>query len=134
MQSLPAGRLRPLRYSVTHPLAIRASPLSRPNPALDDASLLRSYRDKALTALAASDYDTAERSAIAAQAVAGMMPDLNRSAGAGGSQSVNWSREAIDTFITRIRQLKSASVGVQVQNVEYLSADPGLQNAILGDV
>lgn len=89
--------------------------------ATDDFTLLRTYRATALAALAAGDYSAAISSALAAQLILASMPqNLSRSAGSGGgSQTVAWPAEQIDSFIIRCRQQQNSSLGVQVANRVY---------------
>lgn len=71
----------------------------------------------AVTALAAGDYATARDKALAAQAMASVLPDTNRSAGDGGSQGVSWDRTAISEFVDRMQKLANSAAGIGVSKV-----------------
>jgi hypothetical protein len=78
----------------------------------------------AVTAMASNDYATARDKALAAQALASVLPDTSRSAGDGGSQSLTWDRVAISQFVDRVQRLYNSSAGIQVSKVQicHLSA------------
>ena len=88
--------------------------------ASDPFSQLQTAMNAAVAALGADDYATALQQALIAQALVGILPSLQRSAGSGGgSQSASWDASAIDKFIVRVRQAQNACVGVQVANKVY---------------
>jgi hypothetical protein len=58
---------------------------------------------EATTALGLGDYATARDKALAAQAIASILPDTNRVTGGGGTQGLTWDRTAISQFIDRVQ-------------------------------
>lgn len=69
-------------------------------------SALETYRDAAIAALVAADYDTAIQQALAAKMMLATAGDVSRSAG-GNRQEISWSRSEIDRFISECRLLQS---------------------------
>lgn len=86
------------------------------------ASLLSTYRDAAIAALAAGDYPAAINNALAAQMVLSTLGDMDRNAGPAGGQRLAWDRHGVDSFILRVRQQQGAALGVQFADVQI--ADP----------
>lgn len=81
---------------------------------------ITTYMAAATTALAGGDYASARDNALAAQALASVLPDTQRSAGDGGQQGLSWDRVAISQFVDRCQRLLNSSVGVQVSKARTL--------------
>lgn len=79
---------------------------------------ITTYMTAATTALASGDYASARDNALAAQALASVLPDTQRSAGDGGQQGLTWDRIAISQFTDRMQRLLNASVGIQVSKAQ----------------
>jgi hypothetical protein len=89
-------------------------------PSMSDVSRLVTYRDEAIAAMLAGDYDTALKNAYAALAILATTPDMSRSSGSGGGQqSATWSRDAVEKFISRLESLRGRNLGLQSSNVTY---------------
>jgi hypothetical protein len=86
-------------------------------------STIADYMTAATTALAGGDYAGARNNALAAQALASVLPDTNRSSGMGGSQGLIWDRVAISQFVDRVQRLLNSSDGVQVSKVTLVRPD-----------
>jgi hypothetical protein len=74
--------------------------------------------EAAVAYVAAGNYAAARDKALAAQALASVLPDTSRSAGDGGSQSLTWDRIAISQFTDRMQRLTNGAAGIQVSLVE----------------
>jgi len=77
----------------------------------------------ATAALATGNYTSARDNALAAQGLASVLPDTERSAGDGGKQSLKWDRLAIDQFVNRVQRQLNGGVGVQVSKVQINAVD-----------
>lgn len=72
----------------------------------------------AVAALTAGNYAAARDAALAAQALASVLPDTERMAGDGGKQSLKWDRTAISQFVDRVQRLLNSSAGIQVSKIQ----------------
>lgn len=83
-----------------------------------DVSRLKTYRDAAITALAAGDYATAIQQAMAAKLMIATMPDLREE-----DRQITWNAEAIDQFIAQCRDLATAAAvatsGIRQTKITY---------------
>lgn len=85
---------------------------------MSDVSQLATYRDAAITALLAAEYDTAIQQAMAAKLFLATMPSLKQA-----DREVAWNSQAIDEFIAQCRQLATtaavAAGGIRQTKVTY---------------
>ena len=75
---------------------------------------LNTYRDAAVTALAAGQYATALTNLRAAKALLATMPDTRK-----GEESMTWDREGIDRLIADCQRGQAAAAGVQRARTTY---------------
>ena len=77
---------------------------------------VQAYLKQAADAEAAGDYAGAFRFLSAAQTLLAGIPDGSRGF-AGGSQSVTFTRQAIDDAISRVTKLANAKAGIQTSKI-----------------
>jgi len=81
----------------------------------------------AVAAIDAAEYSVAITKLMAIKIRLTTTPNITRSMGGAGSQSIAWNSETIDSLIAQCRQLQaavtSASTGIQQMKVVYARAD-----------
>jgi len=80
----------------------------------------------AVAAIDAGSYDLAIIKLMAIKVRLATTPNITRSTGGAGSQSISWNSETIDSLIAQCHQMKSAvqsASGLQQMKVTYARAD-----------
>jgi hypothetical protein len=82
-----------------------------------DAGLLRQYRDAAIAALEAGDFETALRKALAAQAMLASMPQVNSQS---NQNSMAWmNAPEIEKFILNVHRQQAVAMGLRSSAITY---------------
>lgn len=84
-----------------------------------DPLAYQSYLETAATAIAAADYETAERNALAAMLLLQGTPDSEK-----GDEKIRWQERAanVEALLARVAKLKGAAAGMQITRLNYGSA------------
>ena len=82
-----------------------------------DASTVNTKVDAAITAIGSSDWTTAEKRLLEAEAALAAMPDSRMA-----DNSLEWDRQAIARMIAHVQRKQRASGGLAISHVEYEKA------------
>jgi len=80
---------------------------------------INTLMDAAAEAVGNGDYATAIQKALGAQVLLAGMPDMTRNAAGGGTQTMSWTRQTVNDFITAARRQQNAAGGIQVADNTY---------------
>jgi|ETNmetMinimDraft_25_1059894.scaffolds.fasta_scaffold382286_1 hypothetical protein len=83
---------------------------------MSTAATVNSYVDAAVTAIAASDWATAETNLLAASAALVAVPDART-----GSAEYRYDRAHIDRLLSTVRRNANAGRGLQYQKIEKVA-------------